>query len=290
MARFLFWSDLHLEFAPFKIPQPGKDAPGADEIDAILIAGDTDVKARHVDFAKSVWDIWNRPVIMVDGNHEPYGSKRIQKLWQIEDERLALARRHGADIEILRGTSRIVGDTRIIGATLWTDLRLFPDLAAGVAIRVAADMNDYACIHFEDSIRGIYRRLIPSDTVAMHAAQKDAIYRHLAQPFDGRTIVMTHHLPVRQMLRLDRAGSLDLLDAAFASDLAHEICGYDIDAWICGHSHRSVEAIIPGASGPIRFLRNIRGYPWETTDFDPVRVLDSAAPRLRREMDEAPSP
>lgn len=288
MAKFLFWSDLHLEFAEFDIPRPVDGAH--EDVDAILIAGDTDVKARHIDFAKSVWDIWQRPILMIDGNHEPYGAKRIQKLWEIEDERLDAARQDGADIEIMRGTQRIIGDTRVIGATLWTDMRLYPDRVAGAQIQVGKEMNDYKKISFHEKGRGIYRKLAPRDTQAMHASDKAKIFGHLAEPFEGSTVVMSHHLPVRQMISPKRVEQMDLVTAAYASDLAHEICRYPIDAWICGHSHDCVEAMIDGPEKPIKFLRNIRGYPGQETDFDPLRVLDSVAPRLRAEIDEENTP
>tara|TARA_R110002051_G_scaffold161058_1_gene232724 strand:+ start:1149 stop:2021 length:873 start_codon:yes stop_codon:yes gene_type:complete len=286
MARFLFWSDLHLEFRDFDIPSPS-DVDG--EIDAILIAGDTDVKGRHLDFAAAVWEIWRRPVLMIQGNHEGYGAKRLQKIWELEDRRIPEMRAGGADIEMLRGSSRIIGDTRVIGATFWTDLQLYPDRMTGAAFAVRDTLNDYKCVRFLDERRGIYRKLQPMDTRQMHQEQKRQIFNELATPFEGRTVVMTHHLPVVQMLHPDRRMKGDLVSASYVSDLAHEISGFQVDAWIAGHSHDAVEYLLQGGNGDIRFMRNIRGYPHEKTDFDPLRVLDSNAPCLRDEFDpEAP--
>ncbi|MBW3243652.1 metallophosphoesterase [Epibacterium sp. DP7N7-1] len=280
MARFLFWSDLHLEFRDFDIPSPS-DLDG--DVDAILIAGDTDVKGRHLDFAEAVWDVWRRPVLMIEGNHEGYGAKRIQKIWDLEDRRIPEARARGVDIEILRGTSRVIGDTRIIGATFWTDLQLFPDRLTGIDFAVRDKINDYKRVRFLDERRGIYRKLLPQDTRQMHHDQKRSIYAQLAEPFDGPTVVMTHHLPVVQMMHPERREKADILSAAWASDLAHEISEFKVDAWIAGHSHDAVEFLLQGANGEIRFIRNIRGYAEDTTDFDPLRILDSNAPRLRDE-------
>lgn len=290
MARFLFWSDLHCEFEPFEVPLPAEtpgacsDAPARSDIDGILIAGDTDVKCRHIDLAEEVWDIWRCPILMIDGNHEPYGAKRIQKLWALEDQRIAERRSKGVDIEILRGTSRTIGDTRIIGATLWTDLQLFPDRAVGAERAVASTMNDYSKVRFFDERTGIYRKMLPGDTRAMHVQEKARIFELLAQPFDGRTIVMTHHLPVKQMLNPKRLEEADIISAAYASDLASEIEPFPVDAWICGHSHDAVEYLLSGQERDIRFLRNIRGYPGQGAGFDPLRILDSNAPRMANEL------
>lgn len=280
MARFLFWSDLHLEHSSFEIPKPDQ-IDGT--IDAILLAGDIGVKGQHIDFAEAVWDLWRRPVLMVQGNHEGYGAKRLQKVWELEDRRLPDLRARGADIEMLRGSSRTIKGTRVIGATLWTDMRLYPDRMIGAELAAKDQINDYRDIKFYDERRGLFRKLVPADTRQMHADDKARIYRLLSIPFEGPTVVMTHHLPVAQMLHPDRVARADVVSACYASDLAHEIARFRVDAWIAGHSHNAVEAIIPGDRCDIRFLRNIRGYPHEETGFEPLRVLDTQAPRLAME-------
>jgi predicted phosphodiesterase len=286
VAKFLFWSDLHCEFRDFSVPEPQgheqalPDAPSRADVDAILIAGDTNIKARGIELATRAWEIWRKPVLMVGGNHEGYGAKNLQKSWRMEDELIAAARARGADIQMMRSDVRVIGDTRIIAATLWTDLRLLHDDVDRTAQMVRQGMNDYHRIRFYDDRRGIYRRLLPEDTLRMHQAQKKMIFDELSVPFDGRTIVMTHHVPIREMLCPEAIEQNGPLIAAYASDLAAEIARYKVDAWICGHHHESRECTIEGDFGPIRFLRNIRGYPDETTEFNPVRVLDSAAPQL----------
>lgn len=287
MARFLFWSDLHCEFRPFDIPVPA-DLPGGTpgapcrgEIDAILIAGDTDVKGRHIDLAICAWDLWRVPVLMIDGNHEPYGMKRIQKLWALEDERIAEARNLGVDIEILHRKSRIIGDTRVLGATLWTDGGLWPETAPYARAVLKAEMNDYRRISTFDDTTGIYRRLDPRDSMAWHRDDKAFLLGELARPHEGPTVVMSHHLPVAQMLSERHAQERQAVTAAYASDLWSEIAPHQVAAWICGHSHEAREVVLEGALGPVSFLNNPRGYPGETTAFDPLRILDSNAPSLR---------
>ncbi|MCW3782520.1 metallophosphoesterase [Defluviimonas salinarum] len=284
MARFLFWSDLHCEFAPFEIPVPGcqpgatPGAPAREEIDAILLPGDIDTRGRHVSQMICIWDLWRVPVLAVPGNHEPYGAKRYQKHEAEERTRIADARALGVDIDVLRRGLRVIGDTRVIGATLWTDMRLHPEFASGAQIAIGAEMNDYDQIKWFDEAKRVYRKMIPADTIAMHSADKAYILDRLAEPFDGRTLVMTHHLPVRQALARHRQDRRNPVDGAYASDLWHTVGAFRIDAWIHGHSHDAEEVRLEGAEGPVAFLSNMRGYPGEATRFDPLRVLDSAAP------------
>lgn len=110
----------------------------------------------------------------------------------------------------------------------------------------------------------------------LHQREKTALFDALAQPYDGPRIVMSHHLPVRELIAPWRAAAADqdnLVINGFASDLWHEIREFDIDTWICGHSHDNRQWIGQGDHGPIRFVMNPRGYPGERTDFNPAFVV-----------------
>lgn len=288
MAKFLFWSDLHCEFAPFDIPTPGQDgAPTREEVDGVLIAGDIAVKGAHVDWLTLIWEKWQCPVLAVAGNHEPYGAKRFQKHLAEERERIAELRAAGVDIDVMRCATRVIGDTRIIGATLWTDMKLYPELAPYASVWIRERMNDYRAVKWHDEARGIYRKLIPEDTIAMHLAELDYIIGQLATPFEGRTVVLTHHAPVMQVLHPRRLQKRETISAAYASDLWPRLGHHKIDAWISGHTHDGVEVSLEGAQGPTAFLSNQRGYPFEITHFEPNRVLDSNAPLVGSTIDPA---
>ncbi|MFG6083409.1 metallophosphoesterase [Paracoccus litorisediminis] len=278
MANFLFWSDLHCDFAPFAIPIPGQDgAPKRGEIDAVLVAGDIDVKGAHIEWLERIWRIWELPVLAVAGNHEPYGAKRFQKHHDQERSRIAELKAAGVDVDVLRGATRVIGDTRVIGATLWTDMALngYPALDA---LSIKDVMNDYRRVRWFDERNGIYRKMIPADTIGMHRAELAYILSELEKPFDGRTMVMTHHCPVMQVINPARLAKGETVTAAYASDLWPRLGYFRIDAWISGHSHDAIEANLSGAEGETAFLSNIRGYPHERTRFEPHRVLDSNAP------------
>ncbi len=267
MARFVIWSDLHLEFQGFHLPS--LDAFGGP-IDGVLLAGDTDTGLAlcHLTFAEKVSRTYNVPVIMVLGNHEFYDSE-IHELTARQAERLDQLHKEGHEIHVLDGGQVVVAGTRIVGATLWTDFDLDP--ANGLLGRRAAQagMIDYKAIKIDD---GGPRPLTPNDTALLHARQKQAIYALLDAPHDGPTIVMTHHMPIAQAIHARYLHNP--MNAAFASNLMPEIRNLDFDAWLYGHSHDNYEPEIEVAGRLKRFVSNPRGYPHEVTRFDPVRILE----------------
>jgi len=272
MPNFVIWSDLHIEFADFELPAPEAfPCP----IDGVLIAGDihTGRNLSHLYFAQKVCRTYGVPVVIVNGNHEYYGCEmndlNSRQAEEVRRMNAGAASTGKACIHILSGEGVIIGGVRIIGATLWTDFDLDP--AAGLRSRqfAAAGMNDFRLIGLDQG-RGP-ARLSPDDTVQLHRTQIASILDQLSRSHPGPTIVMTHHMPIRQSIH--RMYHLNPLNAAFASDLLEEIENLDFDAWIFGHSHQNTEFEYEIKGRTRRFLSNPRGYPQEATCFDPLRVL-----------------
>lgn len=101
----------------------------------------------------------------------------------------------------------------------------------------------------------------------------------LHEPFDGRTVVVTHHAPHPDSVHPRFAGNL--LNPAFASDLS-ALMG-PADLWIHGHVHDSFDYQVNGT----RVIANPRGYAlnrqsvqspeqleWENPLFDPRLVIE----------------
>lgn len=268
MAKFLVWTDLHNEFWN-KLP----DIPDAAlDVDALLLAGDVSTKGRHVDAALILWNQLRKPVIMVRGNHEFYGAV-IPEIIAEEQARLLQMNAAGADIRMLDGDVTEVAGTRIVGATLWTDLDLYPGMSAPARAAVYQAMNDFSQIRMTPK-----RHLEIDDWLEMHWRDRNAVMAHLDTPYDGPTIVMTHHIPVREMvhpLREIGAPARYVSNAGFASDMAWQLRDKKIDHWICGHSHDNRSAVIEGYHGDIPFVSNARGYPKEGCAFNPERVIET---------------
>jgi hypothetical protein len=262
MADFILWSDLHCEFAAFEVPALPPD------VDAVLIAGDTDVKLRHLDLGEAVARRTGKPVIMVWGNHEAYGGNALDLLDK-EAARLAELHRDGVPLHVLhRGAHVDVADVRVVGATLWTDMRYAGLDPIAIGAHVEGVMNDYRRIRLG---RGNYRRLRAADTMQWNALDLQGIADALALPFAGKRLVMTHHLPSPQCVAPHRR--LDIVTAAYASDLDSFIARTAPQAWVYGHSHDCLDAEIEGEQGRTLLRANPRGYPDETTRFDPGRVI-----------------
>lgn len=266
MARFLVWSDLHTEFRSFTPPDPS-DLPGP--IDGVLIAGDTATGLDHLAFAERVANLYDRPVVLVCGNHEYYGRELTSH--DIEEaDLLAEIQDRGVPVHLLDGGAVEIAGTRIAGATLWTDFALDPTRVVDAMERARAAMSDYRAISIDD---GGIRPVKPIDILQRHRREKDRLWETLRAPFSGPTIVMTHHMPTRHAIH-PRYAAQPLLNAAFASDLTGEISRFRFEAWICGHSHDIPPTEVPSCDGPRLIVANPRGYPGEVTRFDPCFTLE----------------
>jgi len=241
-------SDLHLEFGPF--------APPATVADAVVLAGDVDLGVRGVAWAARQFA--GRPVIYVAGNHEYYGHATT-----LVDKLRARGRELG--VHVLADESAVAAGVRFLGATLWTDFRLFGAAAAPALADLAGrEMVDYRKVR----VAPAYRRLRPSDTAAWHARSRRWLERALREPFDGPTVVVTHHAPSRRSLRPEFAA--DELSAAYASDLEEMVGASGAALWVHGHTHRCLDYPIGGT----RVVSNQRGYVDEPVPgFDPGLVV-----------------
>lgn len=181
MARFVFWSDLHMEFATFEPPHPDSFA---GPIDGVLLAGDTasGYDLAYLDFAELVSSRYQVPVAMVLGNHEFYGCE-VGDLLARQAQRLEDLRNNGHQIHILDGNAVVIAGTRIVGATLWTDFELDPVAPLNSRQIAEAMMNDYRAIKIDD---GGIRPLQVTDTITFHRSEKNALLTELSQPFNGR--------------------------------------------------------------------------------------------------------
>lgn len=255
-------SDLHIELSF------GWDLPGEEErpdFDVLVIAGDLMPRMeRGVRWLRE--RVPDKPVIYIAGNHEAYRADIDRTFEKARKEAV------GSNVHVVENHSAVIDGVRFIAATLWTDFELFGDTV--VAMRtVGRSMNDYRLIRTAN----YSRPLQPIDTLARHVATRAYIDRELAQPFDGPTVVVTHHAPYRGALKPGHES--DIVSAGYVSDLSALIAQHEPDVWIYGHTHRSDD----GRIGKTRLLSNAKGYgphsglglaTWENLDFDPTLVVE----------------
>ncbi|ETX13544.1 hypothetical protein OCH239_09705 [Roseivivax halodurans JCM 10272] len=279
MARFLQWSDLHREFGtperPVPFPLPTDETP-AGSVDAILIAGDLDRAVNHVRSLIEIHEAWSVPVVSIFGNHEPYGSSESEARARVAED-LAEARAAGHDIHVLDRDEMVIGDTRILGCTLWTDFEI---LGRRDDMMMSAEfvMNDYRHVQAGPERDG---HQCAADTLGYHRRDRAWLLEALSKPFDGRTLVMTHHLPIPEVLASE-SGKGDYAPA-YVSDMRADILGHRIDTWVSGHTHWARRGIVEGRQGPIAFTANMSGYVRgghrQNTNFEPYRIIDTQAPQ-----------
>jgi len=236
--RIRYLSDLHLEFTDY---QP-KTIPSVGE-DVVVLAGDIGVGAEGIRWACGAFE--DRPVLYVLGNHEFYWNHFIELL----DEARAMT--EGTPVRILENESVVLGGVRFLGATFWTDFKLFGSQRQGQCMEVASCMSDYMQILTGPA--GMLRNVKPADTLARHKASRTWLNREIGLSKEP-CVVITHHGPSFHTCEAEYRN--DLLTAAFLNN-ADDLLRPPVKAWIYGHTHQVLNFEISG----VPVLSNQRGYP-----------------------------
>jgi predicted phosphohydrolase len=247
MATLHPLSDLHNEFKVF--------TPVVTDADIVLLIGDIDVKGRGVKWAAEAFP--KSQVLYVPGNHEYYGGALVKSLTKLR-EAAALT----SNVTVLDRDEVVINGIRFLGATGWTDYT-----ATGNA-REAKWVGQQRMNDFKKIRTATYSRLHPNDLVKECLQTFTWLKSKLAEPFAGKTVVMTHHAPSMRVLA-DNIHSGTHLDASYANAW-DELMGPAVDLWFHGHTHLSVDMDINGT----RNVSNQRGYPDDTgMAFNPALVV-----------------
>jgi predicted phosphodiesterase len=245
-------SDLHLEHCA------GITGVSMEEIfpptrnDVLVLAGDIDYETR----AMLPYGSSGIPVIYVAGTHEFYKGQ----INRVQVELRQCARTVG--IHYLSEDAVVIGGVRFLGTTLWTDFALYPGREQESMNAARRGIRDFSEIR---TSKGFFT---PEQSVLLHKAAREWLGEQLTTPFDGPTVVVTHHAPSVHSTPAHLAGSP--LNPAYASELS-DLAGL-ADLWIHGHCHNSCDY----SWGGTRVVANPRGYPvrreppleWENPDFD----------------------
>ena len=261
-------SDLHLErMAPLF---PGFRAIEPTDADLLIIAGDI----HHGAEAIAAFADWPVPVLYVHGNHEAYHAQYPQ----VVDDIGRNAQASGAHVRHLENAVVIEGGVRFLGCCLWTDYALQQEGTAPLTLDAAMEqagkiLFDHRVITMPDGAL-----FTPQDALQLHRRSRAWLEQQLAQRFDGKTVVITHHGPHPQSIHERFAGSP--LNPGFISDLTPLLAQADL--WVHGHVHDSFDYTVAGC----RVVTNPRGYAlnlkqaatlddieWENPAFDPQLVI-----------------
>lgn len=246
-------SDLHLSQSGFELPVTAADA--------VVLAGDVARPAEAVAWARSL----GRTVLYVPGNHEFYGNS-------LPGTRATLRQLcEGTQVHLLDDSAITLKGVRILGSTLWTDFLLYGtgegrDAAVEAGSRF---MRDFQRIRVDDTSDVVFSPDACAAQFQRHAAW---LRQALAQPWDGPTVVITHHAPSPGSVHPRFAGSP--VNACFVSDAEALVAGSGAALWVHGHTHDSFDYQV----GNTRVLCNPRGYVrdgvTENAQFDPALMVE----------------
>ena len=236
-------SDLHLEFlqqthSAYRIIEPA-------DADVLVLAGDIHSGTQAI----AAFNDWPVPVIYIHGNHELYHDSTSGMTGMLRDAA------QNTNVHYLENDEVVLNGVRFLGCCLWTDYELTGnrDRAMTAALRC---MRDHQVINTDNGAK-----FMPQDALALHQHSRAWLERKLNTPFDGATVVVTHHGPHPLSIHENYAG--DPANAAFHSDLT-ALMGKAV-LWIHGHTHSSTHYNVAGTEVVV----NPCGYPENRHMFNP---------------------
>lgn len=258
LVKLQVLSDLHLEFCG---GMPRRCAVPPVVGDVLVLAGDIGEGSAALEaFAHA--DV---PVVFVHGNHEPFGAQLGVAQQQLREAAARLGFHYLDNAEV------VIGGVRFLGTTLWTDFEMYGHASGPAKALASRVIGDFSRIEL-----GPGDPFSVQDSIDLHLRARRWLRARLAAPFQGRTVVVTHHAPSASSVPTQFEG--DILSPAFASEL-HELKGL-ADLWVHGHMHSSLDY----RWGKTRVVCNPRGYPrqvdgsatpqFENTEFDPAFIID----------------
>jgi predicted phosphodiesterase len=218
-------SDLHIE--QYLLKDSLEQNPLIPKGSVLVLAGDICCysKRQYLNYFLDLWKQQFKKIIYIPGNHEYYGGHFNINTHNFIKEEDNL-------VELNNYTYEFEG-VRFVCSTLWS----------GVSEETTNMISDYSVI------RGFSKRIENE----AHLQSVNFLKRTLSVPFDGKTIVVTHHLPLADCIDAAYKGS-GINDAFYSNQ--EQLFDYKIDYWIHGHSHNFQQFKFKNTI----VLRNPRGY------------------------------
>jgi len=233
--KIQFLSDLHLEYKEnreYFISNPIKPIG-----EVLILAGDIVNEINRsdaIDFFKDIEKKFNF-IISAFGNHEFYLGNIDFSLPKYKKQ---LSKNHF----LLNNETIYYKNCRFIVSTLWSKIE------EEHKDEISKRLNDYKYIKYKNQNFSTYY------SNEIFQLSKNFIINELEKSFDGKTIIITHHLPSYDCVNPKWRNSH--LASAFVSKLDDIILKYNPDFWIFGHQHEYSECKI----GKTKLLSNPLGY------------------------------
>ncbi|MCX6189999.1 MAG: metallophosphoesterase [Bacteroidetes bacterium] len=234
--KIQYCSDLHLEFR--ENMEFIKLNPLKIEGDILLLAGDI-VPFAVMERADAFFDFVSanfKLAYWLPGNHEYYGSDAALKSG-IMNEKIR------DNIFLVNNLTAYHDELKLIFSTLWSKISTNNQWV------VQQSLSDFHVVKFNG------KKFTPDQYNQLNNDCISFIKEEISKPHEGKTIVVTHHVPT--FLHYPEKYKGDALNEAFAVELYNVIESSNIDSWIYGHHHNNTPEF---SIGNTRMLTNQLGY------------------------------
>lgn len=255
-------SDLHFESIDDNIHKTYEEIVPEKIADYIILCGDIDNRTRAIYFIQYLIDL-GYTVIYIPGNHEYEDSNfdHVDSYFEAVDMK---------NFYYLNNSVVEFDNFRIIGSTLWASAgTLSIDPLDGPVFSESVDYFVRQKLKFMIDFTSIHGFSV--DKMAERFKKNyEFIVNECSKPFDGKTIVATHHAPSFESCLSRYRGNET--NHAFASEMDCLIEMNKIDYWLHGHMHNSSDYFI----GDTRVICNPRGNPMSSLNwnFDKNKTID----------------
>lgn len=234
--KIQYCSDLHLEF--FENRKLIKENPLRVVGDILLLGGDIIKFSEwdmHNDFFKWCSDNFKH-TYWIPGNHEYYDFDISQKSGHLNEK-------FSDNVSLVNNHVEEVNGIRLVFSTLWSSI------GVNKAWCIQRALNDFYVIKYKGRIFSV------NEYSTYHQECKDFLTNTFKNRFDGKTVVLTHHLPTF-MNYPEKYRNSDI-NEAFATELFPLIEESNADFWIYGHTHGNTPEFKIGKTS---MLTNQLGY------------------------------
>lgn len=265
--KFQIFSDLHQEHFNSYTEKYGKIQVRPD-VSVVFLLGDISFGLNSFKYAAKLYQEFGVPVVWIPGNHEFYGyeiNDLLNKYQKINYE--GVIKLLGLPSDNINDNMCIINGVRICGGTLWTNYKLYEGsnrLPTQYDAAVSCRINDYNRIRNKDVL------FTALDSIKLHEINYNVIKSILDIPYEGKTLVASHHGPHSGSVHPRYSPSIYSLDSKIELPgenrsfiLNPGFCSYlpelleKADVWIHGHVHDSMDYMV----GNTRVITNPRGYP-----------------------------
>lgn len=234
--KIRLFSDVHLEFSGHKWEHLWKPSP-EDQEQIVVLAGDIDTGVSAMPFVDALCDSF-KYVVLVAGNHEFYNNDHAKVIAGWQEHELNGPK----NFHFLNNDTRHIDGYRFVGGTMWTS---FENKSYRIMEQARMTMNDYRCIYNGND------PITPNFVYDEHIKFMDHFTKEMAIPFDGKTVVVTHHSPG------DGLRIRGVPDPLYFAGIEPQIAAQEnLVLWMHGHSHHSYDYMIANT----RVVGNPYGY------------------------------